>query len=246
MANTFSNLKKRIAKKIYERVKPPNLRGYYSQFGEDTALQTYFINKLWDETREYEVKQNGFYVDIGAFSPIIISNTYWFYQHGWRGINVEPFPEVIKKFDKERPRDINVSVAIGLSPGLHKYYSWGHSNMNTFSAEQAASYMREGKVAGEPAVFEIEVIRMDTFLDRYLPANVEIDFLSVDVEGMDLEVLSSNDWEKYRPELVAVELHYADISEVISSDLYCLMLAMGYRLYYWLSPALIFVDGRNK
>ncbi len=241
----FANLKKVILAKLYNRVKPPNLRGYYGQFGEDTALQTYFISKSWNETKEYEVKTTGFYVDIGAFSPIHISNTYWFYQHGWRGINVEPFPAVIQKFDKERPRDINISAAVGEEEGLHKYYSWGNSNMNTFSAEKADLYIREGKVTGQPSILEIEMIRMETLLDRHLLPGMNIDFLSVDVEGMDLEVLTSNNWEKYRPELVVAELDCTGIDEVIRSELYYFMLGKGYTLYYWLNPSIIFANARK-
>jgi len=64
----------------------------------------------------------------------------------------------------------------------------------------------------------------------------------VDVEGMDLDVLSSNDWRKYRPRLVSVELDCMNINDVIHSDLYSFMLSKGYELYYWLNPAVIFVD----
>jgi FkbM family methyltransferase len=242
MANMYKNLKREISSKLYYRVKPPNLRGYYGQFAEDAALQTYFINRRWDETKEYEVKGEGFYVDIGAFSPVLISNSYWFYQHGWGGINVEPFPDVLKQFNELRPRDINVSGAIGGKNGLQKYYSWGNSNLNTFSLEKVKEYISDGKATREPAVIDIEMVRMETLFERYLPFDQPIDFISVDVEGMDLEVLSSNNWEKYRPELVVVELDRFNIDEVIQSELYRFMLEVDYKLFYWLSPSIIFAD----
>jgi FkbM family methyltransferase len=245
MKSAFLKLKKRLISTIYNRVKPPNIRGYYGQFGEDTAIQTYFISKMWNETKNYEVKSTGFYVDIGAFSPILISNTYWFYQHGWQGINVEPFPSVIKNFNELRPRDINVSAAIGNKVGAQQYFTWGNSNLNTFSDEKAAEYIREGKVSGNPDMLEVEMISMETLFDRHLPRGRKIDFLSVDVEGMDLEVLSSNNWKKYRPELVAVELDPTDINEVVQSVLYAYMLENGYKLFYWMSPAIIFVNVRK-
>jgi len=239
---SYKRRKKNLINRIYDRVKPPNMRGYYGQFAEDAALQTYFIDKMWAATGNWEVKNNGFYVDIGAYSPVLISNTYWFYQHGWRGINVEPFPDIINKFNTERPQDINVSLAIGSRAGLNKYYSWGNSSMNTFSADKVASYIRDGKVSGEPTILEIEMIKLETLLDRHLPDGVLIDFITVDVEGMDLDVLSSNDWRKYRPRLVSVELDCMNINDVIHSDLYSFMLSKGYELYYWLNPAVIFVD----
>ncbi len=231
---------------MYDRVKPPNLRGYYGQFAEDAAIQTYFINKAWDESKTYEVKTEGFYVDIGAYSPIQMSNTYWFYQHGWRGINVEPFPEVIKKFNELRPLDRNVSCAIGTKTGSNKYYSWGNSGLNTFSEKKVEEYTRKGMVTGKPAVSDIEVIRMETLFDQYLPAGTPIDFISVDVEGMDLDVLNSNNWDKYRPELVAVELDTVNIEDLLLSDLYTFMNNKGYDLYFSLAPAIIFIDARRK
>ena len=114
--------KSKLLNKIRERVKPPNLKTYYGQFGEDAAIQTYFINKSWDDNRSIDIKSDGFYVDIGAFSPILISNTYWFYEYGWSGINVEPFPSVINQFKLVRPRDINLSIAIGEKEGIQNLY----------------------------------------------------------------------------------------------------------------------------
>lgn len=227
---------------LYNRVKPPNLRGYYGQFGEDAALQSFFISRAWDEKKEYEVKTGGFYVDIGAFSPVLISNTYWFYQHGWRGLNVEPFPDVIKRFNEVRPNDINISCAIGSKDALQKYYCWGNSNLNTFSLEKVEEYMRTGKVEEEPVVIDIEMVRLETLFEKYLPKGQSIDFISIDVEGMDLEVLSSNNWTKYRPKLVVAELDTKYIKDVISSSLFYFMLKNGYKLSYWLSPSLIFED----
>lgn len=242
MESLYKNLRKAISTKLYNRIKPPNLRGYYGQFCEDAALQTFFINLSWNETNIYEVKNEGFYVDIGAFSPVLISNTYWFYQHGWRGINVEPFPEVIEKFNHLRPRDINVSCAIGSKDEWQKYYSWGNSNLNTFSLKKVEEYISNGKVKEQPIIIDIEMIRLETLLDKNLPDGQSIDFISVDVEGMDLEVLSSNNWIKYRPKLVVAELDDVSIDTVTQSPLYRFMLEKGYKLFYWLSPSIIFAD----
>jgi FkbM family methyltransferase len=242
MKDVYESMKKKLMLKVYNRVKPSNLRSYYGQFGEDTALQTYFIGKMWNETSEYEVKTEGFYVDIGAFSPILISNTYWFYQHGWRGINVEPFPEVIAKFNALRPRDINISCAMGYKSGIDKYYSWGNSNLNTFSMEKVNDYLSRGLAKEKPTVLEIEMMKLEELFDRHLPKGQKIDFISIDVEGLDLDVLKSNNWGKYRPELVVVELDAGNIEEVINSQLYDYMIGNDFKLYYWLSPALIFVN----
>src|ERR1039457_5849033 len=74
---------------------------YFSQFGEDTFLDYYFFGR-----------RTGFYVDVGAFHPFNISNTYIFYKRGWRGINIEPNPASFRAFLKYRPRDINLNVAV--------------------------------------------------------------------------------------------------------------------------------------
>ena len=80
---------------------PSDFTPSFAQEGEDMILK-----------RIFEGVRSGFYIDIGAFHPSKFSNTYYFYLRGWSGINIDPQPGVKSLFDKMRPRDINLELAI--------------------------------------------------------------------------------------------------------------------------------------
>ncbi len=170
----------------------------YSQFGEDVLLQG-FLGDKWSWN------YRGFWVDIGAHDPSNLSNTKAFSINGWRGINVDASSEAIGKFKRGRKRDINVNVGIGLEPGTLDYYRMSSSPMNTFSKEFAERAVTKGVKIVD--VVKIPVITLKEMLDRHLPKGQHIDFLSVDCEGLDLSILQSNDWNKYRPDYILIEIH---------------------------------------
>ena len=170
----------------------------YSQCGEDLLLQS-FLGDKWS----WHYK--GFWVDIGAFHPSIYSNTKAFSLNGWRGINVDASSDAIAEFNKHRKRDINVNVGIGLEQGVLDYYRMSSSPMNTFSKEFAEKVARDGVKLVE--VVKVPVITMRELLDKYLPPGQHIDFVSIDCEGLDLSILQSNDWARYRPDYILIEIH---------------------------------------
>jgi FkbM family methyltransferase len=160
-------------------------------------------------------RMDGFYVDVGAFDPVRGSNTYFFYLNGWRGINVEARPGSRALFDRVRPRDTNVEVGVSKERGELTYYFIGEdSTMNSFSREFLEHIDMLGEVKREIAV---PVVPLSEVLERHLPAGQAIDFLSVDVEGHDLQALESNDWRRFRPRFVVVEDKEveADRSEIV-------------------------------
>ncbi len=166
----------------------------YSQFGEDGILQAYFRGKWWQQThRMDEIPPSGFYIDIGAHHPYFISNTWSFYKNGWCGINVEPTPGAIDEFNNIRPRDINLQMAISGKDGEATLYSYGRSVMNTLSPEFV-------KGDQKPEEIIVPAMRLESLLDKYLPKDISIDFLSVDVEGLDL----------YRPDLALTRVGFRE------------------------------------
>lgn len=165
----------------------------YSQQGEDLTLLRLLGNKA-----------EGFFVDVGAFHPIKYSNTYIFYNKGWRGINVEPNPDVQKEFKKHRPGDMTLNTAVGSSAAKLSYYKFNHPAVNSFSAEHVEKWKKMPGFKLEEVV-EVEVQKLSTLLDNHLPKGKKIDFMTVDVEDFDLQVLKSNDWNLYRPILLLVE-----------------------------------------
>jgi len=178
----------------------------YSQEGEDLVLRRF----LKDETK-------GFYVDVGAHHPQRFSNTYYFYQKGWRGINVDADPDLVKEFDARRPRDINITAGVGSDGRELTFYVFNEKALNTFDQEIARKH---SKIMDYSIVEErtIKIVTLSKILDKHLPNKQRIDFMSVDVEGNDLDVLKSNNWDIYRPRFLLVECHNISSIPAIMKD----------------------------
>lgn len=130
----------------------------------------------------------GFYVDVGAWQPKIGSNTFGLYRRGWRGITIEPRRGSTASFRRVRPRDTHLELGVGTEAGSFTYSVAravdGPSSVNSFSP----AHMRQ--VAAEVVdEYKVEVERLDSILERHLPAGTSIDLLAVDAEGTDLDVL---------------------------------------------------------
>ncbi len=165
----------------------------YSQNGEDLVLNRFLDNK-----------KEGFFVDIGAHHPIRFSNTFLFYKKGWSGINIDAMPDSMAQFNKIRPKDINIEIGVGLKNDNLTFYQFNESALNTFSKKEALS-----KEKDRYKIIKSNMVKVDTLeniLDKYLPKNKKIDFFNIDVEGKDEEVLISNNWEKYKPDYILIEI----------------------------------------
>jgi FkbM family methyltransferase len=172
----------------------------YSQDGEDILLR----HALFATTPNYE-NYKGFYIDIGAHHPFKHSNTMHFYEQGWRGINVEPTPEAINLFNTYRDRDINLNIGIGSTHETKTLYCFEDSALNTFDKSIAEENAGKDSAYTVLKTAEVEIYPLAKVLDQYLPEGVTIDFMSIDVAGLDLALLQSNNWDKYRPNFVLVE-----------------------------------------
>jgi FkbM family methyltransferase len=193
----------------------------FSQEGEDIIL-----------ARIFDRKDNGFYVDIGAHHPQRFSNTYYFYLRGWRGINIDPLPFSMDEFERLRPLDINLELAVASSDEKLIYYQFNEPALNGFSEE--ISRQRDG-IRGDYFITgtqEIQTHRLSEILDQYLPSGQVVDFMTIDVEGLDLEVLKSNDWSRFRPKVVLVEeLNKLTLDKISESPIFQFMKNQGYTLY---------------
>lgn len=165
---------------------------FFSQDGEDKILKNIFSNI-----------NNGFYVDVGAHHPFRYSNTQALYLNGWNGINIEPTPKDIKLFYKTRTRDINIQKAVGKKTGNLTLYCFEDSALNTTSKSRA-----EKTINSKQSILVDEMrVKVDT-LENILNKQVmgkKIDLFNIDVEGKELEVLQSNNWKVYSPEVIVVE-----------------------------------------
>ncbi len=206
----------------------------YSQEGEDLILR-----------RIFESQKVGFYVDIGAHHPKRFSNTNYFYKHGWRGINIDPNPDSEKLFDRYRPRDVNLLCGVSDKPGEMPYFMFNEPALNTFSKELVESRTPHAHYR-VIATKNVRLERLDAILDRHLPPGTQIDFMSIDVEGYDLNVVHSNDWVKFRPKCVVVEALASTIDDLLQCDLHKYLASKGYVLFAKTYNSVFYMDGKSS
>lgn len=172
-----------------------NALSTHAQYQEDLILLA-----LLNEVKE------GFYVDIGANDPDKDSVTKIFYNAGWTGVNIEPIRKQFELFKQKRPKDTNVCLGIGSEKGslLFREYTdlSGHS---TFSRNYTAEEPKELKYIE----YNVEVITLKELFTKYSP-NVHVDFLKIDVEGLEYEVIVGNDWSIYRPTVICIESNHQE------------------------------------
>jgi FkbM family methyltransferase len=202
----------------------------YSQEGEDMILR-----------RIFEKQRKGFYIDIGAHHPRRFSNTHYFYKQGWNGMNIEPNPEVKRLFDKVRKRDINLQLGVAEKRGRMTYYVFNDPGLNSFSQPTAQEIEARGNYRIIKKL-KIEVLPLSEILNEHIPEISIIDFLNIDVEGLDYQVLKSNNWEKYRPKVVLVEERKFDLENTNNSIVIQFLRKKGYNLFAKTVNTLIFKE----
>jgi FkbM family methyltransferase len=164
----------------------------YSQEGEDLIVE-----------RLLGGKRGGIYVDVGCHHPFRFSNTYLFYSKGWNGVCIDPLPGTKRLFYKCRPRDIVIEAGVSKIAGLMKYFMFNEPALNTFD-ENVANQRGELRNYKIEQVLDVATDRLDSLL-KAAQINGPIDFMSIDVEGFDLQVLETNDWNIYKPKIIIVE-----------------------------------------
>jgi FkbM family methyltransferase len=160
----------------------------WSQDGEDVILSTL-------------ITRSSTYVDVGAHHPHRFSVTHRLYEHGWSGVNIDASPGFRQLFDTERPTDINIEALVG-EPGHATFYQFSDPAYSTIDERQA----EEVQARGVPLLRTdpVTVHALAELLHAYLTPQ-PIGLLSVDVEGADLAVLRSHDWNAFPVERVLIE-----------------------------------------
>jgi FkbM family methyltransferase len=162
----------------------------YAQNREDVLLNRLFADR-----------SSGFYIDVGAYHPVFNSVTKLFYDRGWNGINIEPIPSLSEMFAQDRQRDINLRIGISNREEASTLYECLNSlEASTFSRELAESLRGQGCQLVEHSV---PVTTLARVCEQY--AVPTIDFLKIDVESYEREVLEGADWSRYRPRVIVVE-----------------------------------------
>ena len=173
----------------------------YAMDNEDTAALNYF-----------KEKKNGFYVDVGCYHPTHRNNTYLLHKKNWNGINIDTSQFSIDLFDYMRPNDINYRCAISNKNEIIKlFYQKELSQLSTTERDQA-EIVFQGNIKEK----EIQAFTLDEILSRSKYKNSKIDFLDIDVEGADLKVLEGLSFDKFKPELICIEIHAKEIKKSVT------------------------------
>lgn len=196
----------------------PDIEGYlsYSQDGEDVVLRSMLGER-----------PGGFYIDIGALHPTRFSNTKLFYDAGWQGINIEPSPRGCETFSQQRQRDINLNLGVSSASGTLQFYAFDEPALNTFDKVRAETLEKTTRYRIRERM-NVKVSRLDEIITEYAP-NKYIDFMNIDVEHHEMSVLESNDWEKYRPEVLLVEILDFKLETLFENPIHKFLTSRDYR-----------------
>lgn len=189
----------------------------YAQEGEDMILR-----------RIYEHRPSGFFVDVGAHHPRRFSNTFLFYKRGWRGINIDAAHGSMSLFRRLRPRDVNVEAAVANDSTELSFHVFQEPALNSFDADLSRARSANHSMLDQRLIATTTLARL---LAAHLPVGQKVDFMSVDVEGLELAVLRSNDWGACRPDYVLVEQMGRTVAALQREPLHQYMVTQGYELF---------------
>ena len=191
----------------------------YSQEGEDLILN-----------RIFESQKDGFYIDIGEHHPKRFSNTYLFYKKGWKGINIDAMPGSMKLFNFFRPRDVNIETPISSNSEELTYYIFNDPALNGFSKElsEERNKLDHHKIVSS---VKLKTKTLKEILTENLDKHQVIDFMTIDVEGMELEVIKSNDWKSFCPKVLIIEILQNDSENIIYNEIYEFLKAKNYQFF---------------
>lgn len=181
---------------------------FHSQDKQDEYLETHIFKGY----------KNGVFIDIGAHDGKTINNTLYFEENNnWTGVNVEPIKKVYNDLVVNRPNCININCAVCNNDGKTEFiYNKGWTEMisgikNTFDARHTERLQRENKQYGSTTeIIEVETKKLETICDSHKISH--INYLSIDVEGGEFEVIKSINFDKVYIDVIGFENNYNDTS----------------------------------
>ena len=203
-----------------------------SRWGVDLILNDIFKNK-----------KKGFYIDIGCHHPLINNHTYLFYKKGWNGINIDLDFNSIDMFNFFRPKDLNRQVALSNDIVNTEFYFYhNRAAKNTISKQFGLD---------APKVKKIKTNTLNNLIYELKLQNQKIDFVNIDVEGNELNVLKGFDLKKFKPKVILLEyirndmteFYQKDIDIIVNTELYKYMFKNDYKLINWNHDDLMFMLG---
>ena len=195
---------------------------HLGEFGEDIFIRRFFKND-----------KKGIYVDIGCYHPIKGSLTYYLFKDGWKGINVDLSKISVDLFKIARPKDYNINAAITDFDGETFYYENGPIN------QQNSLILDKDKKK-----IQIKAYKLETLLNNFSILN--IDYLNIDVEGIDFKVISSLNFSKYRPKLISIEQNIYNSEKIIKNECHEFLTKKNYFLASKIGVTCIYIDNKYE
>ena len=206
------------------------LKKSYSNWGIDMMADFFF-----------RYKTKGVFIDIGCHHPMINNNTYPLYKRGWNGINIDIDYSSIDSFNFLRSKDTNIEIAVSDTIGDSELFFYhNRAAKNTLSKEKGFD---------SKEVRSIKTTTLNKIIQDSIYKDQKINFLSIDVEGFELNVLKGFDFKKHKPDLVVFELiqggmtefFHQNIANILCSEIYLYMIKQDYKLVNWIHDDLVFV-----
>ena len=211
-------------------------RTLYSNWGIDLLIKDILKNQ----------KEKGIYIDVGSHHPLINNNTFILYKRGWRGINVDLDFNSIDMFNYFRPKDHNIQIALSNKIGFTDLYF--------FHNRSAKNTITKSRGKGAKSIKRVKTDTLNNIIKNSKINIKKIDFLSIDVEGNELNVVKGLNFKKYRPKIISIEFikpnvkefYQHDIKNIFKSDIYKFMISKKYKLVNWIHDDLIFISKTSK
>jgi len=218
---------KSIARRTYNKIKDAIIRREH--------IESYALNQLDLKLLPYLNFKNGFFIEAGANDGINQSNTLLFEKkYGWKGLLIEPIPDLAKQCRINRPNCIVENVALVPFDYDKPTIEMSYSNLMSLvkgsmaSEDDERAHVEKGCEIQNITTYKIEV-DVGTLTSILVKHNIQkIDFLSLDVEGFELSVLKGIDFSKYRPKYILVEARFKDEIQNYLEDLYDVVAQIGY------------------
>jgi FkbM family methyltransferase len=212
---------------------PEGVNPSYAQSGEDVIVAAIFdALKIVKPT----------YLDVGAYLPIFSNNTYLFYQKGSRGVLVEPNVDLIPELRTKRPGDTVLNVGIGVTEqDAADYYRMTLSQWNTFDKDEAER--RVAKTGGGVKIVQVvkmPLVPINRIISEHFP-RVGPDFLSIDIESLDLAVLRTLDFSRFRPKVICTET-LIPLTAQMDPEITRFLGSQGYEVRGMTFPNTIYID----
>ena len=209
----------------------------YSYGSVDLLLEHIFKNQ-----------SHGFYIDVGCQHPVMNNNTYLLYKKGWNGINIDLDKKNIDLFSFYRKRDLNINVAISSREDERDLFFYHDKSAINTLEKSVANYQK----AQVKEIKKVKTKTLNSIIENSKFNNLIIDFVSIDVEGHELDVIKGFDLKKYKPKVVIIEfldlslkkleIKNLNIKNFLKSEIYQYMIDKNYTLVNLIHSDLIFVN----